>query len=67
MKWHKLIHEQKLEKIALVQETFDSGMSLSEAARNLGITRQQLHVFCKTNNIDSTSKRVETEQTIVIE
>jgi transposase-like protein len=53
MKWHKLIHEQKQERIALVQESFDAGMSLSEAARNLGITRQQLHVFCKSNGIKS--------------
>ena len=58
MKWHKLIHEQKQERIALVQESFDAGMSLSQAARNLGITRQQLHVFCKSNGIQSQSKNI---------
>ena len=58
MKWHKLIHDQKQERIALVQESFDAGMSLSEAARNLGITRQQLHVFCKSNGIQSQPKNI---------
>jgi len=49
--WKKLIEDQKAERIALVQGVASSGLPLSEAARDLGITRQQLFSFAKENAI----------------
>lgn len=50
--WKKLIADHKAAQIKLVKDEAIQGKSQSEAARDLGITRQQLNRFCKVNNIE---------------
>lgn len=50
--WKELNQKHKEEKVALIVQTLQSGMTISQAARELDISRQQLHQFCKINHIN---------------
>ena len=50
-RWADLIKKQKKEKINLIQDFSDQGLSKAETARLLGMSKQQLHFFCKSNDI----------------
>jgi hypothetical protein len=50
--WSEMLKRQKQERVALVKSFAEDGHSKSEAATFLGITRQQLQLFCKVNNIE---------------
>lgn len=50
-RWADLIKRQKKEKINLIQDFSDKGLSKAETARLLGMSKQQLHFFCKSNDI----------------
>tara|TARA_B100001093_G_C26822741_1_gene1012619 strand:- start:2236 stop:2424 length:189 start_codon:yes stop_codon:yes gene_type:complete len=49
--WSDLIKKQKEEKLNLIQDFSDQGLSKAETARLLGISKQQLQFFCKSNDI----------------
>ena len=51
-KWKQLIADHKRAQINLVKSEAIKGKSQSDAARDLGMTRQQLNRFCKINNIE---------------
>jgi hypothetical protein len=50
-KWKKLIADHKKAQINMVMGQVLMGYTQSQAARNLGMTRQQLNRFCQINNI----------------
>ncbi|GEM_PF-2349995 len=50
-KWKKLIYMQKAERIGLIMEQIVQGYTMAEAARVLGMHRQQLYRFCKENDL----------------
>lgn len=50
-KWKKLIENHKAAQVKLVEDQVVMGRTQSEAARDLGMTRQQLNRFCQINNI----------------
>mgnify|MGYP001243590165 FL=1 len=52
MKWNDLIRKQKEERKALIFDQIEKGHSQSEAARILGMHRQQIYQFCKIHNIN---------------
>ena len=49
--WKNLIEKHKKAQIALVKNQALMGFTQAEAARNLGLTRQQLNRFCQINGI----------------
>ena len=49
--WSEMLKRQKQERVALIKSFADDGHSKSETAVFLDITRQQLQLFCKVNNI----------------
>ena len=51
MKWNKLIARQAREKVELFLSCSDRGLTMTEAAHELGITRQQVYQFCRANCI----------------
>lgn len=50
-KWKQLIADHKKAQINMVMGQVLMGYTQSQAARNLGMTRQQLNRFCQINNI----------------
>ena len=52
MKWNDLVRKQKKERISLIFDSIEKGHSQSEAARILGMSRQQIFQFCKIHGID---------------
>ncbi len=50
-KWKQLISDHKKAQINMVMGQVLMGYTQSQAARNLGMTRQQLNRFCQINNI----------------
>ena len=42
---------QKAERIGLIMEQIVQGYTMAEAARELGMHRQQLYHFCKENGL----------------
>lgn len=56
-KWSKLNKDQKSARIKLVEEQISKTSTNAEAARALGISRQQLNGFCNDNNINTSDIR----------
>ena len=50
-KWKQLIADHKKAQINMIMGQVLMGYTQSQAARNLGMTRQQLNRFCQINNI----------------
>lgn len=50
-KWKQLIADHKKAQINMVMGQVLMGYNQSQAARNLGMTRQQLNRFCQMNSI----------------
>ena len=63
-KWKKLIEDHKKAQINMVMGQVLMGYTQSEAARNLGMTRQHLNRFCKRNGIKFKTSKSE-ELTVV--
>lgn len=53
--WKELIRKQKKERIELVQSALKEHNNQSEAARYLGISRQQINQFLNQHQIGSNS------------
>lgn len=47
MTWQKLLENQRSQKVALIKETLSKTNTKAEAARLLGITRQQMHTLLR--------------------
>ena len=58
-KWKQLIENHKAEQVKLVEDQVVMGRTQSEAARDLGMTRQQLNRFCQINNIKFKGRKSE--------
>lgn len=55
-KWKKLLERQKHERILLVAETASKGCTMSEAAKELGMSKQSIYQFAQANGIHFSKK-----------
>lgn len=51
MTWDKLLKDQRKQKIKLIKSTLKEANTKAEAARLLGISRQQMHTLLKMYEI----------------
>lgn len=56
-KWSKFNKDYKTARIKLVEDHILKTSTNAEAARALGISRQQLNGFCNDNNINTSDIR----------
>lgn len=54
--WKEMVSQQKEERKRLVAEAIEKYGSKSEAARHLGISRQQINQFVNQHNLEKKSK-----------
>lgn len=51
MRWRQLLDKQRKEKVSLVQKTIKKTKNKADAARLLGVTRQQMTILNKSYGI----------------
>tara|TARA_R100001510_G_C7639458_1_gene197160 strand:- start:190 stop:357 length:168 start_codon:yes stop_codon:yes gene_type:complete len=51
MKWRQLLDKQRKEKVSLVQKTIKKTKNKADAARQLGVTRQQMTILNKSYGV----------------
>ena len=56
--WNDLLERQLGERVALLQSKIDQGLTQSQAARSLGMSRQSVYQFCKLHDLTFTNDEV---------
>lgn len=54
--WNEMLERQKEERVSLFQSKIDMGLTPSQTARALGMSRQSVYQFCKVHDLEFTSK-----------
>lgn len=50
--WNDLLNRQMEERIALFQDKIDLGLTQSQIAKSLGMSRQSVYQFCKLHQLN---------------
>lgn len=56
--WKDLLKRQMEERVALFQNKIDLGLTKSQIAKSLGMSRQSVYQFCKLHNLKSKNNEV---------